>query len=93
MTSLGRLVRSHQRDSDHVSRLGELVTDVARNFRGEYPSKRVCGGTDLLNQRIVVGSQWVLARGETLQVLTKLLYFGLTFASGAFSSCPSFSDG
>lgn len=28
-------VRSHQRDTEHVERLRELVTDVSRNIRGE----------------------------------------------------------
>lgn len=35
----------------------------------------------------------MLARGETLQVLTKLLYFGLTFASGEPSPCSGIPRG
>ncbi|KAJ9104734.1 hypothetical protein QFC20_004507 [Naganishia adeliensis] len=64
-----QILRSHQRDTEHVDRLRELVTDVARNIRA----------AELVGE----GSRWVVARGETLQVLAKLLYFGLTFASAS----------
>ncbi|KAJ9099269.1 hypothetical protein QFC21_004150 [Naganishia friedmannii] len=63
-----QILRSHQRDSEHVERLTELLTDVARNIQGELDGYR---------------SRWVIARSNLLQVLSKLLYYGLTFGAAS----------